>query len=87
MDADIDTANGFPYVLVILEHMSGYTWLGQSRACTANATVEELVRWCATLVPLATWVSDNAAHFRNRVVLKLAKALGVDHRFSLANSA
>ena len=29
----------------------------------------------------------NATHSRNRVVRKLAKALGVDHRFSVANSA
>ena len=57
------------------------------RACTANGTVEELVRWCATFGPPTTWVSDNATHFRNRVVRKLAKALGVDHRFSVANSA
>ena len=32
-------------------------------------------------------MSDNANHFRDRVVRKLAKALGVDHRFSLANRA
>ena len=32
-------------------------------------------------------MSDNATHFRYRVVRKLAKALGVEHRFSVANSA
>ena len=57
------------------------------RACTANGTVEELVRWCATCGPPTTWVSDNAIHFRNCVVRKLAKALGVEHRFSVVNSA
>ena len=70
-------------MLVILEDVSGYTWLRPSRACTANGTVEELVRWCATFGPPTTWVSDNATHFHNRVVRKL----GVDHRFSVANSA
>ena len=44
MDAGIDAAGGFQYVLVILEDVSGYTWLRQSRACTVNGTVEELVR-------------------------------------------
>ena len=67
--------------------MSRCTWLRPSRACTANGTVEELVRWCATFGPPTTWVSDNATHFRDRVVRKLAKALGVEHRFSVANSA
>ena len=33
------------------------------------------------------WVSDNATHFRNRVVRKLENALGVEHRFSVVNSA
>ena len=77
----------FEYVLVILEDVSGYTWLRPSRACTANAAVEELVSWCTTLGSLTTWVSENATHFCNRVVRKLAKALGVEHRFSVVNSA
>ena len=87
VDAGIDTADGFQYVLVILEDVSRYTWLQPSGACTANGTVEELVRWCATFGPPTTWVSDNATHFRKRVVRKLAKALGIDRRFSVANSA
>ena len=86
VDAGIDAADGFQYVLVILEDMSGYTWLRPSRACTANGTVEELVRWCARFGPPTTRVSDNATDFRNRVVRKLAKARGVEHRFSVANS-
>ena len=86
MDAGIDAADGFQYVLVILEDMSGYTWLRPSRACTANGTVEELVRWCATSGAPTTWVSDNTTHSRNRVVRKMVKALGVEHRFSVANS-
>ena len=32
-------------------------------------------------------MSAKATHFRNRVVRKLAKPLGVDHQFSVANSA
>ena len=42
VDAGIDAADGLQ--LVILEDVSGYTWLRPSRACTANGTVEELVR-------------------------------------------
>ena len=45
VDAGIDAADGSQYVLVILEDVSGYTWLPPSRACTANGTVQELVRW------------------------------------------
>ena len=87
MNAGIDAADGFQYVLVILEDMSGYIRLRPPRAYTANGTVEELVRWCATFGPLTTCVSDDATHVRNRVVRNLAKALGVDHRLSVANSA
>ena len=56
--AGIDAADGFQYVLVILEDVSGYTWLPPSRAYMANGTVEELVRWCATFGPPTTWVSE-----------------------------
>ena len=55
--------------------------------CTMNDTVEELVHWCATFGPPTTWVSDKSSHFRNRVVRKLEKTLGVEHRFSMTNSA
>ena len=44
VDVGIDAADGFQYMLVIFEDVSGYTWLWPSRACTANGTVEELVR-------------------------------------------
>ena len=87
VDVGVDAADGFQYVLLILEDVSGYKWLRPSRACTANGIVEELVGWFATFRPPTTWVSDNATHFRNRVVRNLAKSLGVEHRFSVANSA
>ena len=45
VDASIDAVDRFHYVLVILVDVSGYTWLRPSRACTANGTVQELVRW------------------------------------------
>ena len=87
VDAGIDASDGLQYVLVILEDVRGYTWLRPSRACAANGTVEELVLWSTTVEPPTTLVSDNAANFRNRVLRKLAKVLGVEHRFSVANSA
>ena len=30
------------------------------------------------------WVSDTAAHFKNRVIAQLSDALKVDHRFAVA---
>ena len=33
------------------------------------------------------WVSDSAAHFKNRLLMMLGEALGVDHHFAVANSA
>lgn len=86
VDVGVDAADGFQCVLVIFEGVSGNIWLRPSRACTANGTVEELLQWCATIGPPSTWVSDNATHFRNRVMRKPAKALGVDRWFSVANS-
>ena len=87
VDAGVDAADELQYVLVVLEDVSGYTWLRPSRARTANGIVEELVRWCATFGLPTTWVSDNGTRFHNRVMRKLVKALDVEHRLSVANSA
>ena len=87
VDAGVDAADGFQHVLVILQDLSGHTYLRLSRASTAKGTVEERLRWCATFGLITMLVSDIAAHFRNRVVRKLAKALSVGHRFSVANRA
>ena len=84
---DVDSRDGYAYVLVIMEDLSGYTWLRPAKACTANFTAQELVTWCSAFGPPTTWVSDNGTHFRNRVIRKIAKALKVTHRFSVANSA
>ena len=42
VDSVIDTAGVFQYVLVIVEHVSGYTWLRPSRACTRAAPLKML---------------------------------------------
>ena len=42
---------------------------------------------CLGFGPPTTWLSDNTTRFRNRVMRKLAKALGVEHRLSVASSA
>ena len=71
VEAGIETADGFHYVLVILEDVSGYTWLRPSRACERHhrrACALVCRVWAAT-----AWVDDNTIHFRNRSVRMLAK--------------
>lgn len=87
VDAEVDAANRFQYVLVVLEDGSGCTWRRPSKVCKVQGIVEEFVRMCATFGSPTTRVSDNATHFRNRVVRKKAKTLDVEHRVSVANSA
>ena len=73
MDAGIDAAGGFLYVLVILDDVGRYAWLPPSRGCKANGTVEGLMRWYGTFGPPTTRVSDNVTHCRNRVVASWRK--------------
>ena len=49
MDIAVDTADGFQYVLVVLEHVSVYTWLKPCRACTApwKSSFAGVPRFCA----------------------------------------
>ena len=83
----VDLRDGFVYVLVLMDDLSGYVWLRPAKSCTANFVANELVSWCSTFGVLETWVSDNAQHFKDRVLRKAAKKLRVEHRFSVAISA
>ena len=79
--------DGYTYVLVVLEDVSGYMWLTPAKACTAEFTVKQLMAWCAAFGAPKVWVSDNGTHFRTRVLRRTAAVLQIQHRFSVANSA
>ena len=42
-----DELDGYAYVLVLLEDVSGYIWLAPAKACTASFTARQLVTWSA----------------------------------------
>ena len=42
--------------------------------------------WCKIIGVPEVWVSDTASHFKNQMMAALEKSLGVDGRFSVANS-
>lgn len=60
--------DGYAYVLVLLQDVSGYIWLAPAKSCSARFTSRQLVPWCATFGASRSWASDNGTHFRSRVV-------------------
>ena len=62
----VDLRDGFVYVLVLMDDLSGYVWLRPAKSCTVNFVANELVSWCSAFGVPETWVSDNAQHFKNR---------------------
>lgn len=83
----VDAQEGYKYVLVVEDDFSGFVRLAPAKQCTSIFTAGELVRWCATFGKLSVSVSDNATHFKDRLLRKVAKELGIRHHFTVVESA
>ena len=82
----LDESGGFTYLLVLMDDLSNFVWLEPTGACTARLTAQHLLNWCKTLGVPDVWVSDTATHFKNKIMATLENALGVERRFTVANS-
>ncbi|OQR97894.1 hypothetical protein THRCLA_06835 [Thraustotheca clavata] len=71
--------NGWHYVLVMKDDMSGFCRLFPSQSVTAGATADALMEWFTTHGTVLTWVSDGGSHFKNEVIHKIKKLLGAHH--------
>ncbi|KAH9150968.1 hypothetical protein AeRB84_006310 [Aphanomyces euteiches] len=74
--------NGWQYVLVVKDDMSGFCRLFPSRSATAEATADALMEWFTTHGTVLTWVYDDGSHFKNEVVHKIKKLLGAHHHIT-----
>ena len=59
----------------------------ETATCTAKVAARMLLRWCSVIGVPNVWVSDTGNHFKNRALRLMAKLLGADHRFWVANTA
>ncbi|ETV69828.1 hypothetical protein H257_14451 [Aphanomyces astaci] len=66
-------ANGWKYVLVVKDGMSGFCRLFPSATADAESTANALMDWFATHGIVSTWVSDGGTHFKNVVVGKIKR--------------
>ena len=82
----LDEDGGYRYILVMMGDMSNWVWLEPTEACTARLTAQHLLTWCKINGVPEMWVSDTASHFKNQMMAALEECLGVDRRFSVANS-
>ena len=85
-DDVLDEDGGYRCILVMMDDISTCAWLEPTEACTARLTAQHLLTWCKTIGVPEVWVSGTASHFKNHMMATLEKSLGVDRRFSVANS-
>jgi transposase InsO family protein len=78
------STEGYKYVLVLKDGMSGFVELIPCARCTAEEVVRGLTDWFKRFGPVAQWVSDQGAHFKNQVVDALCKLWGAQHHFVTA---
>jgi len=78
------SADGYEYVLVIKDAMSGFSELIACSSCTAEACVDALCEWFKRYGPVSLWVSDQGSHFKNQVMESMAKMFAATHHFVTA---
>jgi hypothetical protein len=73
--------NGWKYILVVKDDMSGYVRLYPGEAATSQATATALTDWFGLFGVVPTWVSDCGSHFKNEVMALMRQMLGAHHHF------
>ena len=51
---------------VLVEDISRFVWLEPARTCMTEIIARKLIKWCVLTSAPWVWVSDRAAHFKNR---------------------
>ena len=77
----------YQYLMVIGDDLSSFVWIEEAATCTVEVAARTLLRWCSMTGVPRVRVSDTAKHFKKRALRLVAEHLGVDHRFSVINTA
>ena len=72
------------YVLVLKDDFSNFVELIPCKKADHFAVVDALLDWYKRFGVVKTHVSDNASHFKEKVIKELNRELGTTHRFTLA---
>ncbi|KAG2977650.1 hypothetical protein PC120_g25456 [Phytophthora cactorum] len=77
-------AGGVKYVLVLNDGMSGFVELSACAQVTSDNVYQGLMDLFKRFGVVRQWVSNQGDHFRNQVIERLQRALGVQHHFNMA---
>ena len=75
--------DGYTYVLVFKDDLSGYVLLTTCKEATTEVTAETLIRWFSTFGVVHKWVSDRGSHFKHELVRLLRDKLKSSHHSTL----
>ena len=79
----INSLHGYKYVLVLKDEYSGYVELIPCKNCTHEPVAEAIAWFCARYGAPDCLKSDRGSHFKNKVILTLAKTYDIKQRFTL----
>lgn len=72
------------YELFCKDDLSGYGWLRASPDATSLAAASHIAAWTRMFSPLAIWVSDQGARFKNTLIQALADIYRVKNHTTIA---
>ena len=81
-----NSSNDEKYVLIFREDFSSFVWLFPYASATSEAAAEALATWIATFGCPIWVVTDQGAHFKNRLLKDLTREMKVQHHFTTAYS-
>ena len=76
------SSTGDLYLLLLKEDFLSFVWLFPFASATAETGVEALSSWVATFGCMDYVISDQGAHFKNRLLAGLVSELHANHHFT-----
>ena len=88
LHADYLYINKSGYILTLVDSLSRKTWLKYCTTASADNVVDIVMEWRSAfgLVPGFLLVTDNASHFSNRILTRLAEKINFEQTFSVSYS-
>jgi hypothetical protein len=77
---------GVEKILIVTDKLTSFTMMFPGVSESEEHAATSLISWMSLFGPPKTWLSDQSTGFKNEVIKKISKHMGVGHHFVTAHS-